>query len=111
MVVKIGIKRHRIDLERAGRTQTTTGDLTKTWVRFARVWADVIPLRGAEAIQAQQTTATVTHSIRMRRTPESATLTPADRVKFGRRIFELTSVVDIGERRREIEATGHEITA
>jgi len=107
----IGIKRHRVDLERATTVQTDTGALAKTWTRIGRVWADVTPIRGEELTQAQQLTATVSHRIRLRWSAAGATLTPADRIKWGGRLFELVSVIDVGERRRELEATAREVVA
>ena len=109
--VRVGIKRHRVDLQRAAKTQSDTGDLVKTWATFGRVWADVNPLRGEELTLQQQLKATTTHRVRLRRTPASATLTPADRVKWGGRIFEIETVVDVGERRREMELMAREFIA
>jgi SPP1 family predicted phage head-tail adaptor len=109
--VKIGIKRHRIDLQRATKAQTNTGAIERTWATFGRVWADVNPLRGDEAQAAMQLEARTTHRIRMRRTPASATLTPADRIAWGGRLFEITGVIDIAERQREIEVIAAEVTA
>ena len=109
--MRIGLKRHRVTIERATTAQTDTGAMAKTWGSIGQVWAEIVPMRGDEQIQGMQLTAAVTHTIRMRRTGAAASLTPADRITYAGRTFDLTSTVDIGERGREIECVATEVTA
>jgi SPP1 family predicted phage head-tail adaptor len=109
--MKIGRKRHRVTIERATSAQTATGAMGKTWTSRGQVWAEITPQRGDEASEQMQLSASVVHTIRLRRTGAAVGLTPADRITYQGRTFELTSVADIGERNREIECQATEATA
>lgn len=109
--MKIGRKRHRVTIERITTAQTATGAMEKTWASIGQVWAEIVPQRGDEASEQMQLTASLLHTIRLRRTGAAVGLTPADRITYQGRTFELTSVADIGERNREIECQATEVTA
>lgn len=109
--MKLGRKRHRVTIERATARQTATGAMEKTWTSLGQVWAEIIPQRGDEASEQMQLGATLAHTIRMRRTGAAISLTPADRIIYAGRTFEVTVVADIGERNREIECQATEATA
>src|SRR5688572_12565982 len=48
-----GQLRHRIQLQSQQQTQdATTGEVTVTWVTYAEVWADVVPMSAREFIQS-----------------------------------------------------------
>lgn len=73
----------------------------ESWVDVVTVWAEVKDLRGKEFFQAQAVNAEVTAIIRIR---YRTGITPVMRVKFGSRIFGITSPpIDPDGRRTELQ--------
>jgi SPP1 family predicted phage head-tail adaptor len=98
--VKIGKLRHSITIEQVAGTQDSDGSLIETWSSFANVQASMEPISGREYFAAQTTQADVTHRICMR---YLAGVIPKMRVKYGSRIFDILSVININERNRELQ--------
>jgi SPP1 family predicted phage head-tail adaptor len=98
--VRIGKLRHRITIEEAIETQDADGSVLKNWSIFATAQASIEPISGREYFAAQSTQADLTHRINLRYV---AGLKPKMRVKFGRRIFDILSVITIDERTRELQ--------
>lgn len=71
-----------------------------TWSSLDRAWAEVKPLSGTELYKARQATAEVTHQITMR---WRAGITPALRIFFNSRYFEILSAINVEERNRELQ--------
>ena len=95
--------RHRVVLERLGTpVQNTFGEPVETWEEYAVRWAGVEPLEGREYLQAQQTQTAVDHRIRLRYDTETALITPAMRIRYGARLFDIQSVIDPEERHVEL---------
>ena len=95
-VQKIGLLRHRVEIQQATRTQDSYGDAIETWSTIATVWASVEPISGRELWQAQQAQADVTHTITIR-VDSSTPILPEHRVKWGSRIFHVESALTIEE--------------
>ncbi len=91
--------RHRLTLETPVETQGPDGSMTISWVPFATVWGSVEPLLGREWFDAQREQADVSHRVRMR---FLAGVTHTMRVVWGSRVFEIESVLNAGERNREL---------
>jgi SPP1 family predicted phage head-tail adaptor len=89
----------RVQLQRATAAAGPTGESVKNWVTYATVWAKFITDRGTERLAAQQVKATVTVEIRLR---YRSGILPSDRIKFGSRILDIKSAVDIDERHVEL---------
>jgi len=65
--MQIGKLRHRVRLERPGRTQDpNTGEMVDGWELVATVWASVEPLSAREFIAAQSAQSEVTARIVLR---------------------------------------------
>ena len=94
---RIGALRHRIVLEASARAADGGGGAVVTWLPVAEVWASITPSTGAETIVADALAGRVTHEIVVR---HRADITPAMRFRNGARIFEITAVIDVEERRR-----------
>lgn len=109
--MKIGLKRRRVAIERATKSQTSSGAISKAWSVVGHAWASIDPIRGEERVQAMQLQAVVTHTIRMRMTGIAATLTAVDRITYRGRQFIISSVINIGERDRELEILATETAA
>ena len=105
-----GKLRHQVNLEEdRGATQTTSGQHVADWQAFATgVYASIEPLTGREYWLSQAVPqAVTTHKIRMRWSP-NWTLNPKHRIVWGARIFDVLSVRDVEERRRELEVLATE---
>jgi SPP1 family predicted phage head-tail adaptor len=97
--IRAGDLRHRVTLQSPTVTQNDLGEDTTTWPEAGTFWAAVNPLSGNELFRAKQVNAEVTHEIEMRWTP---LVTPANRIKFGTRIFEILSAINVEERNKKL---------
>ena len=70
-----------------------------TWTDLDTVSASIEPLSGRELANAQQAVEETTHRIRIR---YLASVTAQCRVTFGDRVFDVMSVIDADERKREL---------
>jgi SPP1 family predicted phage head-tail adaptor len=97
--MRCGPLRHRITIEAPVEAQAADGSIVTTWETFTEAWASIEPLIGREYFAQQREQAAVSHRIRMRYQPG---ITHKMRVAWGTRIFEIESVLNVGERKREI---------
>lgn len=97
--------RQRLTLQQQQNTADGAGGVTRSWQDLATLWAEVIPLHGREAPDAQKLTAFATHRITMRyRNDVSAD----KRFLLGSRALNIRTVKDIGERHRLLEILAEE---
>ena len=94
-LMQIGKLRHRITLQKQVNTVNDYGAAVTTWKNVATVWADVRPLSGREYFSAQQIQSEVTTQIWLRHIEG---IKPTMKVKFGKREFEILSVLNTQER-------------
>jgi SPP1 family predicted phage head-tail adaptor len=92
-----------VDDGRGGRTHTP--------VTLAEVWGRLVPLEGREQETAQRIVAGVTHEWLVRYSSALATLTPAHRISWSGRTFQIATVLNTEARNRELKGTAREITA
>ena len=99
--MRAGQLRHRGDIEQPSPvTEATLGQPVPTWSTFARgVWAAIEPVTGTERFVSQELLATASHVIKIRYFDG---VNSSMRFKYGARIFQFQSVIDKGERRREL---------
>lgn len=105
MSLNPGRLRHRVTIQALTRTPDTGGGYTETWSDTATVWAAVEPLAGTERLRAMQVSPTLSHRIRMR---YRADVSSAQRLVYNGRAFDITSVVDVDERHRELQLLAEE---
>ncbi|SCY25308.1 phage head closure protein [Alkaliphilus peptidifermentans] len=98
--MKIGKLRHRITIQEYQATRDSFGAEVKEWVDIKTVWASIEPLSGREYFSAKQINAEVTTKIRTRYLKG---IHPKMRVLFNDRIFEILSVINVEEKKRELE--------
>jgi SPP1 family predicted phage head-tail adaptor len=98
--VRIGKLRHLITIEQVAETQDTDGSAIETWSTFAAVQASIEPISGREYFAAQSTQADVTHRISLRYLDG---VIPKMRVKYGSRLFDILSAINVNERNRELQ--------
>jgi SPP1 family predicted phage head-tail adaptor len=89
--------RHRLTLEELQREDDEGGGFTETWVEVAELWADLRPINGSEAVEADRLAGRVTHQVLLRYRPG---VQPAMRFRLGARLFHILSVIDVEERKR-----------
>ncbi len=94
-----GELRHRVTIQQSQETVDADKTPSLSWVPVATVWAAVEPINGREYIQLKQTNATLTTCIRIR---YRSGFTPAMRIVYGTRIFDINDVIDVNERHVEI---------
>lgn len=98
--MKIGRLRHRITIEQVAEAQDTDGAVLESWTPYTTVQASIEPVSGREYFAAQSTQADVTHRISLR---YLSGITPKMRVNHTSRIFDILSVINVGERNRELQ--------
>lgn len=97
-MIDIGKMKHRVELQ----TQTQTTDeqgisVVSPWSTQRTVWARVEPFSGREYVDDRKITTEATHRITLRWQP-GIDLTPAWRVLYGEKTFQIESVINIDER-------------
>jgi SPP1 family predicted phage head-tail adaptor len=93
--MRAGDLRHRIEIQTIGTTRGAAGEVVDTWTTEKTVWASVEPLKGGEMYAAKQINADTTHKIRLWYLHG---LTPAKRILFGTRVFNIQQVLNVEER-------------
>lgn len=91
-------------------TANSHGDQVRAYVNLRTVWADVEALGGREFLNAEHVQAEVTSRITMRAQP-GITLTPADRIVWGLRTFDIRHVIDLQGRSRDWQILASEFFA
>jgi len=97
-----GRLREKVEIQSPTVSQNTDGEPSITWATIAggRVWAAVEPLSGNEAMIAQQVNAGITHRVRIRYRSD---VTTKHRLSYRSRILDINSIVNVDERREQIE--------
>lgn len=80
-----------ITLQYKTKVSDGMGGFTVTWADAATIWAGIWPISANEQIQAQASTMTITHRIRIR---YRNTIKAGWRIKFADRYFNIVSIVD-----------------
>ena len=105
--MRSGQLRHLVTIQQTTASRDSdTGEATDAWSTFAECYANVMPLRGNELIQAQQVQAHVTHRVSIRFLDG---VTGDMRVIHDSRTLHIEGVIDVGERGREMELMCREV--
>lgn len=90
--------RHRVALQSEVETADTYGGYSRSWQHIAYLWAEIIPLQGLqrdrESTSGGQVQASLTHKITLR---YREGVSPAHRLVFDGRIFNIRSVINRSE--------------
>lgn len=97
--MRAGQLRHRLSLQSPTITNTSTGTITEAWGTVATIWGSVEPLRGREFYDSALINSDVTARIVIRYTSD---IEPNYRIVYDNRTFLIESIVDIDERRKEM---------
>jgi SPP1 family predicted phage head-tail adaptor len=103
--VKAGSLKRRITIQKRPVNQTASGGIAENWANVGTFWASIkaLPTKKPEPFKAEQFTSEVTHDVRVRYSSLSKVITPAMRIKFGSRYFDIQAVVIIEEENRELQ--------
>lgn len=93
-----GELRHRIEIQSNTPALNEYRESAPCWTTETRVWASIKPVTGRESFVAQQINADATHQIKIR---FYATLDVRNRFKFGKRIFDINSIINTNEQNYE----------
>lgn len=97
--IAAGHLRHKVQIQSRSATKDGFGQESMTWTTALTVWADIQPLSGRELIAAQAQMAETTHTVVIR---YRAGITPANRVVYQGRVFNVLSVIDEDMRHRTL---------
>lgn len=95
LLIRAGELTRRIEVLQNRPVKNALGETIDEWVSVGKWWAKVEPTGGREVIRGMQIAADVTHLIEMRYTDQ---VTPARRIRYGTRIFDVGSAINIEER-------------
>lgn len=93
----VGPMRDRLEIQARVMTQNDYGEAVPAWATLTTRWGQVEPLSGRELWQAQQVRPDVSHKVTIRYYDG---LTPRHRLLLGSRVFEITSVINVDNRKR-----------
>jgi SPP1 family predicted phage head-tail adaptor len=99
-----GMLRHRVEIHSIKEVPDGGGGFIDEWQTDATVWAQIKPVSGVESLVGMQLQDSVTHDIIMR----YRQLKAKQRIKFGDRLFNIQSVIDIEERGRWLQIRAEE---
>jgi SPP1 family predicted phage head-tail adaptor len=97
--MKAGSLRHQITIQTKTATTDAYGGPVDVWEDLETVWAAVEPLQGRELVTAQAVNAETTTRITIR---YREGVTPANRIVFEGKYYNLLSVVDTDLKHREM---------
>lgn len=109
MRVNIGRMNRRITIQyQAGLDEDEEANTEPRWEEFATVWAAISPLRGREYFAAAAVNAETTVRFRIR---YRSGVSPAMRVLYNGKKYDIKSVIDVDEGRRQMELMCVEVQA
>lgn len=97
-----GSLRSRITIQIWEENPGTTGEPIATWSDFTTVWGSLIPFGGSEKFDNHQVAGEMFYKIRVRYSAKMAQVTEKDRAVFKSRIFDIISILNNGERNKEM---------
>lgn len=103
--MRAGLLHEQVIIQKKSVTRDAYGAEVITWTTLATVRASLEPLRGREYMEARQVQADVDYRIRIR---YLNTVRPTMRVLWGTRVFDVISVIHVGERRVETQLMSRE---
>lgn len=113
MSIQAGKLNKRVIVQVNTPSQDGFGQPIPSWSTHDTIWAAIDPLVGAELVKAQQIApeATVKITTRYRVDPNTnvVDITPANRILWGTRIFEINAVIDPLEKNEELRLLCKEI--
>jgi len=88
---------HRVVIQSLTTASADGGCYTETWSTASTNWANIQPISTTERYNALKAQQYITHNVTMR---QDVTITTANRIKYGNRIFHIETKIDPTERSR-----------
>lgn len=85
-----GEYRHIVFIQKKEKVKNNYGERVENWVDYLKSRVAIYPVSGKEFFAAETVNNETTHKINMRYVPNKS-ITPDMRIKFGERIFDITS--------------------
>lgn len=106
--MRAGRLRYRITIQTPDDAASVMNG-TRSWSTYATVWADIVPMSGAERYDSdtKKSESEITHTIKMR---FIRGVRPNMRATYDGRIFNFTAPIDVNERKREMSISAYEET-
>jgi SPP1 family predicted phage head-tail adaptor len=101
-----GLLHRRLALEAPAESPDGAGGVARSYSAAATLWAEVIPVSAARALEAERLGARITHRIHVRFSDD---ITTKHRFRDGDRIFRIVSLSDRDGRRRFLRIEAEEI--
>jgi SPP1 family predicted phage head-tail adaptor len=101
--MKAGKLDKRLDIEQPATVQDASGSPVVTWLPFGTVWASIEPIKGREALTANQHLGVMDSRIKIRAHSALSSINSKWRVKYNGVIYNIVSVAHISLGNREIE--------
>ena len=101
--MRAGSLRHTISIQEETSTPDSQGGFTLEWNDISSmdaVPAAIWPLSAKESLDAMKLELQITHKIRIR---YRSGITTKDRIKFGTRIFNIVSLINLEERNEQLD--------
>lgn len=111
MTIPVRLNRQLV-LEAPQTEEDGAGGYRVTWVAQGRLWAQIVPRRGAETFTGSRVRSRVPYQIMVRAAPIGAPSRPRPEQRFreGTRIYEILSVTESGLRGQYLEIEAEEGT-
>ncbi|QDV34913.1 Phage head-tail joining protein [Tautonia plasticadhaerens] len=87
----------RVTLQSLTQTEDGQGGFTDSWGNVASTWAEIMPMKGYERMQAMQLQTPLTHKVMIR---YRAGVTNAMRLLYGERVLHIKEVINENEEGR-----------
>ena len=97
--VRAGDLKRRITIQQRSASVDTFGQQLVTWSNLLTSWAEIQPTSGREMVSAEAQQFEISHQITIR---YRSTITPAMRVLYEGRVFEIMSVLDQDTQHRRL---------
>jgi SPP1 family predicted phage head-tail adaptor len=98
--------KNRITFLKPTNTQNATGENVSSFEEYMTVWSSVVPVTGKEYIESQKLRSETTYKIATR---YIAGITTDMKIKYGDKIFEIVSVLNLNERNIELQIVAFEV--
>lgn len=94
-----------VQIQQRSSTVDAEGNPIVTWATVQTVWAAIDALSARERVQSGQLEQDTTHVLTMH---YPASVTHESRILYGSRVFDVRTVVNVGEANRKLEVTCYE---
>ena len=99
-MLRTGRLRETVTIQQVTLTRDSHGQPIESWSSFATWRCEIAPVRGREYFAAQQFAADTSHKLTGH---WISGVLPTMRIAHGSRTFRIESVINVGERNRELE--------